>query len=397
MKKVVLGVTGCIGAYKAAEIVRGLKKEGLAVQVIMTASAREFITPLTLETLSDEPVITDLFGEKREEGTRHISLTEECDLLLVAPATANSLAKMALGIADDFLSTFFLANRAPVMIAPAMNSQMLSHAAVQGNLDALRERGVEIIEPGEGWLACGWTGKGRLAEPETIVSRVKERLQDASSLLGQTFLISAGPTAEPLDPVRVFTNRSSGKMGFRLAEAARDRGARVILISGPSAEVDPARVEVTRVMTAAEMRDAVLDRLQDAGVVIMAAAVADYRPEVVKSSKIKKGDGRLEIKLTRTDDILLEVGRRRRSDQTVVGFAAESEELEARARKKLEGKNLDLVVGNLVGKEGTGLGADDNEVLLIGRDGETEAVPVMSKRKVAEKILDRIEVILGRY
>jgi phosphopantothenoylcysteine decarboxylase/phosphopantothenate--cysteine ligase len=396
MKKVVLGVTGCIGAYKAAEIVRGLRKDGFAVQVIMTGSAQEFITPLTLETLSEEPVITDLFGEKREEGTRHISLTEECDLLLVAPATANSLAKMALGIADDFLSTFFLANRAPVMIAPAMNTQMLSHPAVQTNLGILQQRGVELIEPGEGWLACGWTGKGRLAEPEIIVSRVKERLQDASSLLGRTFLISAGPTAEPIDPVRVFTNRSSGKMGFRLAEAARDRGARVILVSGPSAEVDPPRVEVTRVMTAAEMRDAVLDRLQDAGVIIMAAAVADYRPEVVKTSKIKKGEGTFEIKLTRTDDILLEIGRRRRPDQTVVGFAAESEELEERARKKLEGKNLDLVVGNLVGKEGTGLGADANEVLLISRDGEAEAVPVMSKRKVAEKILDRIEVLLGR-
>jgi len=362
----------------------------------MTASAQEFITPLTLETLSYEPVITDLFGEKREEGTRHISLTDECDLLLVAPATANALAKMALGLADDFLSTFFLANCAPVMIAPAMNTQMLFHPAVQGNLATLRERGVEIIEPGEGWLACGWTGKGRLAEPETIVSRVKDRLQGTSSLLGRTFLISAGPTAEPLDPVRVFTNRSSGKMGFRLAEAARDRGARVILVTGPSAEADPPRVEVRRVMTAAEMRDAVLDRLDDAGVIIMAAAVADYRPEVVKVSKIKKGAGPFPVELVRTDDILLEVGRRRRSDQTVVGFAAESEELETRARKKLESKKLDLVVGNLVGKEGTGLGADANEVLLIGRDGETEAVPLMSKRKVADKILDRIEVLLGR-
>jgi phosphopantothenoylcysteine decarboxylase/phosphopantothenate--cysteine ligase len=396
MKKVVLGVTGCIGAYKAAEIVRGLKKKGFAVQVIMTASATEFITPLTLETLSEQRVITALFGSEREQGTRHISLTEDCDLLLVAPATANILAKFANGIADDFLTTFFLANRAPVLIAPAMNTQMLDHSAVQENIATLRRRGVELIEPGEGWLACGWTGKGRLAEPEDIVARVESRFDEGMSLAGEVFLVSAGPTAEPVDPVRWFTNRSSGKMGFRIADAARDRGARVILVSGPSAEPDPEGVEVIRVTTAAQMKEAIIGRLDEASVVIMAAAVADYRPEAIEDSKIKKGRDPLEIKMVRTDDILQEVGRRRRSEQIVVGFAAETEELEKRARKKLEKKKLDLVVANDVSKEGSGFAADTNEVILIGRDGTSEALPLMSKLRVAEAILKRIEVIRGR-
>ena len=388
-KKVVLGITGCIGAYKAAEIVRGLKKEGFAVQVIMTASAREFITPLTLETLSESPVISDLFGPRREEGARHISLTEECDLLLVAPATANILAKFACGIADDFLSTFFLANRAPVLVAPAMNTQMLEHPAVKANIAKLRERGADFIEPGEGWLACGWTGKGRLAEPEKIVERVRTRLEKGRRLSGETILVSAGPTAEPFDPVRVLTNRSSGKMGYRLAEVARERGAKVILVSGPASEPEPSGIDVVRVTTAAEMKKAILSRLDSASIVLMAAAVADYRPELYETSKIKKGSEPLQLKLVRTDDILLEIGRRRRPDQMVVGFAAETEDLEERARRKLETKNLDLVVANDVG---IGFETDTNEVILIGRDGSRELVPMMSKRNVAEKILDRIEV-----
>jgi phosphopantothenoylcysteine decarboxylase/phosphopantothenate--cysteine ligase len=396
MKKVVLGVTGCIGAYKAAEIVRGLKKKGLAVQVIMTASAAEFITPLTLETLSERPVITALFGNGREQGTRHISLTEECDLLLVAPATANVVAKFALGIADDFLTTFFLANRAPVLIAPAMNTQMWDHAALQENIATLRRRGVEIIEPGEGWLACGWTGKGRLAEPDEIVARVELRFEKGMTLAEEIFLVSAGPTAEPLDPVRWFTNRSSGKMGFRIADAARDRGARVILVSGPSAEPDPEGVEVIRVTTAAEMKEAVISRLDEVTVVVMAAAVADYRPEAAQSSKLKKGRGSIDIKMVATDDILEEIGRLRSPEQIVVGFAAETEELEEGGRKKLEKKKLDLVVANDVSRKGSGFAADDNEVILIGRDGKAEALPLMSKRLVAEEILKRVEVLRGR-
>jgi phosphopantothenoylcysteine decarboxylase/phosphopantothenate--cysteine ligase len=389
-KKVVLGITGCIGAYKAAEIVRGLKKEGYDVQAIMTTNSQEFISPLTIETLSESPAITQMYGPRREEGTRHIALTEECDLLLVAPATANILAKFVTGIADDFLSTFFLANRAPVLIAPAMNTQMLEHPAVKANIAKLRERGVEFIEPGEGWLACGWMGKGRLAEPDEIVARVRTMLDKGSSLAGQTYLLSAGPTAEPFDPVRVLTNRSSGKMGYRLAEAARERGARVILVSGPTAESEPPGVEVVHVTTAAEMKGAVLSHLESADVILMAAAVADYRPESYESSKIKKGSEPLQLKLVRTDDILLEIGRQKRPGQTVVGFAAETEDLEERARRKLETKNLDMVVANDVS---VGFEADTNEVVLIGRDGSREMIPMMSKRNVAEKILDRVEVI----
>ena len=399
-KKIVLGVTGCIGAYKAAEIVRRLKKDGLAVQVIMTASAREFITLLTLETLSEEPVICELFGQEREEGVRHISLTEECELLLIAPATANILAKLAYGIADDFLSTFALANRAPVMIAPAMNTQMLSHPAVQANIATLRERGVDFIEPGEGWLACGWLGKGRVAEPEEIVARVKvelsSRSKKKSSLAGQTVLVSAGPTAEPIDPVRVLTNHSSGKMGYRVAEAARDRGARVVLVSGPTALPDPPGVNVVRVETADEMKEAMLSKLDEASVVIMAAAVADYRPETEEKSKIKKKPGPRTLKLIRTDDILMEISRRRSSGQTIVGFAAETEDLAARAREKLAKKKLDLVVANDVTRNGSGFGSDTNQVILLAKQGADEALPLLSKREVAERILDRIEGIRER-
>jgi phosphopantothenoylcysteine decarboxylase/phosphopantothenate--cysteine ligase len=392
--KVVLGVTGCIGAYKAAEIVRGLKKEGFAVQVIMTAAAREFITPLTLETLSEEPVITDLWGAEREAGIRHISLSEECDLFLVAPATANILAKLALGIADDFLSTFALANRAPLLIAPAMNSNMLAHPAVVANLATLRARGAEFVEPGEGWLACGWMGKGRVAEPEAIVARVKARLKVKASLAGETVLVSAGPTSEPIDPVRVLTNRSSGKMGFRVAEAARDRGARVKLVSGPTALADPPGVEVTRVGTAAEMKEAVLNGLEGASVVVMAAAVADYRPESSAPSKIKKTGESLTLKLVRTDDILAEISRRRRPGQIVVGFAAETEELASRARQKLNAKKLDLVVANDVSEPNAGFDSDQNRVLLIEPQGREEELPLLPKREVAERVLDRVVELL---
>ncbi|HEY7817491.1 MAG TPA: bifunctional phosphopantothenoylcysteine decarboxylase/phosphopantothenate--cysteine ligase CoaBC, partial [Vicinamibacteria bacterium] len=323
--KIVLGVTGCIGAYKAAELVRGLKKRGYEVQVILTKNAQEFVTPLTLETLSELPVISDLFGPVREEGIRHISLTEECALFLVAPCSADVVAKLALGIADDFLSTFALANRAPTMIAPAMNTNMLAHPAVAQNLETLRSRGVEIVEPGEGWLACGWMGKGRLAEPDEIVKRVEARLSTLGDLAGIRVLVSAGPTAEPLDPVRVLTNRSSGKMGFRVAERASARGARVVLVSGPSSEPVPYGVEVLRVQTAAEMKDAILGRLDEVDVVVMSAAVADYRPEITAPQKIKKNEKPLTLKLVRTDDILMAVARSRKKDHTVVGFAAETE------------------------------------------------------------------------
>jgi phosphopantothenoylcysteine decarboxylase/phosphopantothenate--cysteine ligase len=395
MPKVVLGVTGCIGAYKAAEIVRGLKKEGFRVQVILTEAAREFITPLTLETLSEEPVVTDLFGPVREPGIRHISLTEECDLFLVAPATANVIAKLAQGLADDFLSTFALAQRSPTLIAPAMNTHMLEHPAVQGNIATLAARGVEFIEPGAGWLACGWMGKGRVAEPEEIVARVKRRLLARGSLAGEHFLVSAGPTAEPLDPVRVLTNRSSGKMGFRIAEAARDRGAGVVLVSGPSSLPDPPGVETVRVRTAAEMKEAMLARFEEASVVVMAAAVADYRPETEAPSKIKKSDEALVLRLVRTEDILQALSGRRLPGQILIGFAAETEDEEARAREKLVRKKLDLVVANNVAEPGSGFEGDRNRVLLVGPQ-RTESLPLLSKREAAEKVLDHVESLRGR-
>ena len=388
--KIVLGVTGCIGAYKAAELVRGLKKRGHAVQVILTKNAREFVTPLTLETLSELPVITDLFGPVREEGIRHISLTEECALFLVAPCSADVVAKLALGIADDFLSTFALANRAPTMIAPAMNTNMLAHPAVEANLETLRSRGVEIVEPGEGWLACGWMGKGRLAEPEEIVNRVEARLAASKDLEGLRLLVSAGPTAEPLDPVRVLTNRSSGKMGFRVAERAQARGAEVVLVSGPSSEPAPAGVDVVRVQTAAQMKDAILGRLDAVDVVVMAAAVADYRPEIAAPQKIKKNEKPLNLKLVRTDDILMAIAGRRRKEQTIVGFAAETEALEENAREKLARKKLDLVVANDVSRADSGFEVDTNQASLFRADGEVRKLPTMSKLALADEILDEI-------
>ena len=394
--KIVLGVTGCIGAYKSAELVRGLKKCGYEVQVILTRNAREFVTPLTLETLSELPVITDLFGPVREEGIRHISLTEECALFLIAPCSADVVAKLALGIADDFLSTFALANRAPMMLAPAMNTNMLAHPAVVANLETLRSRGVEMVEPGEGWLACGWMGKGRLAEPEEIVKRVDARLSTARDLEGLRVLVSAGPTAEPLDPVRVLTNRSSGKMGFRVAERARERGANVVLVSGPSSEADPHGVETVRVQTAAQMKDAILGRLEGVDVVVMAAAVADYRPEIEAPQKIKKDDMPLTLKLVRTDDILMAIAGRRKAEQTIVGFAAETEALEANAREKLARKKLDLIVANDVSRPNSGFEVDTNEAALFRADGGVRKLPMMSKRALADEILDEIRDYRGQ-
>lgn len=394
-KTIVLGVTGCIGAYKAAEIVRGLKKRDQDVQVVMTRNAQEFITPLTLETLSEHPVITDLYGAQREEGIRHISLTEECALFLVAPASADVVAKLALGIADDFLSTFALANRAPVLLAPAMNTNMLAHPAVVDNLRTLEARGAEIIAPGEGWLACGWMGKGRLAEPEEIVARVFRRLGRRADLAGLRVLVSAGPTAEPLDPVRVLTNRSSGKMGFRLAEVARERGASVTLVSGPSAEPDPPGATVVRIQTAAQMKEAMLAGLDEADVVIMAAAVADYRPKTMAPSKIKKTEGPTSLELVRNDDILLAIAERRRPEQTIVGFAAETEEVESRARGKLEKKGLDLIVANDVSRAGSGFESEENQASVLTKTGGRRELPLMSKRALAQEIWNEVREYRG--
>jgi phosphopantothenoylcysteine decarboxylase/phosphopantothenate--cysteine ligase len=300
------------------------------------------------------------------------------------------VAKLALGIADDFLSTFALANRAPTMLAPAMNTNMLTHPAVEANLEILRSRGIAIVEPGEGWLACGWMGKGRLAEPEEIVRRVEARLAASRDLEGLRLLVSAGPTAEPLDPVRVLTNRSSGKMGFRIAERARERGARVLLVSGPSAEPEPHGVETVRVQTAAQMKDAILARLEGVDVVVMAAAVADYRPEVEAPQKIKKDEKPLTLRLVRTDDILMAVAGARRKEQTIVGFAAETESLEGNAREKLAKKKLDLIVANDVSRPGSGFEVDTNEATLFRADGGVRKLPLMTKLALANEILDEI-------
>lgn len=393
-KKVVLGVTGCIGAYKAADIVRSLRKKGIRVQVIMTRAAQEFVTPMTLETLSEEPVITDLWGATREEGVRHISLTEECDVFLVAPATANILAKLAYGMADDFLTTFALACRAPLLIAPAMNTNMFEHPAVTDNMDLLRRRGAEFIAPGDGWLACGWMGKGRLAEPADIVSRAISRLSYSQDLSGYKLVVSAGPTAEALDPIRVLTNRSSGKMGYRIAEAARDRGAVVRLVSGPSSESTPSGVDLRRVDSAVEMQREMNEAVAWCDALLMSAAVADYRPSGVASQKIKKTDGPMTLTLERNPDILLGLKAMRRPEQVVVGFAAETESMEENAKSKLEAKGLDLIVGNDVSTKGAGFGTDNNEATIYSRESPPQPIEMMSKRQMAEVILTRVAKLL---
>jgi phosphopantothenoylcysteine decarboxylase/phosphopantothenate--cysteine ligase len=389
---VVLGVTGCIGAYKACEVLRELQRREADVHVVMTAAATRFVTPMTFEALSRHPVFHDQWAPGANGEIRHISLADEADLLLVAPATANILGKLARGIADDALSTLYLATRAPVLVAPAMNVNMLEHPAVQENLATLRARGVGVVEPGSGYLACGWLGKGRLAEVDEIVDAAFAVLARRRDLEGETVLVTAGPTVEDIDPVRYVSNGSSGKMGYRLAEAARDRGARVILVSGPTSLAPPHGVEVVAVRSAEEMQRAVVDRVGAATVVVAAAAVSDYRPAAASTSKIKKTDGPVRLELVRTPDILQGLGKAK-GGRVLVGFAAETEDLVANARKKLEAKNLDLVVANDVTAAGAGFGADTNAVVLLRRDGGRVDVPVASKREVAERILDEVRAL----
>jgi phosphopantothenoylcysteine decarboxylase / phosphopantothenate---cysteine ligase len=391
---VVLGVTGCIGAYKACEVLRELQKRDLDVHVVMTEHATRFVSAMTFEALSGHPVFVDQFALGAESDIRHISLADAADLLLVAPATANTLGKFARGIADDALSTLFLATRAPVLVAPAMNVNMFDHPAVMENLASLRARGVQVVEPGEGYLACGWLGKGRLAEVPDIVAAATAVLARRRSLDGQTVVVTAGPTVEDIDPVRFVSNRSSGRMGYRLAEAARDRGARVVLVSGPTALPAPAGVQVVGVRSADEMARAVGDHATGASVVVMAAAVSDYRPAVPAVQKIKKEAGPARLDLVRTPDILRSLGQAK-SGRFLVGFAAETENLLDNARRKRREKNLDLVVANDVSRDGTGFGAEDNAAVLIDAEGERE-LPRMSKRELAEKIWDRVEALRKR-
>ncbi len=394
-KKVVLGVTGGIAAYKSAELVRLLKERGDRVQVVMTRHAQEFIRPLTFAALSGEKVIADLFSDSGSEATlqsavEHIGVAQEADLLLVAPATADILAKFSHGIADDFLTTMYLAFTGPVVVAPAMNTNMWNHPATRANLAALRKRGVSVVEPDEGSLACGMIGPGRLADLNEIVRAVDGALRSEQDLAGETVLITAGPTQEPVDPVRFLSNRSSGRMGFALAEEAIARGARVTLVSGPVALSPPAGCELVRVTTAAEMHEAVIRRLRESTIVVMAAAVADYRPASEPASKVKKQSSGWNLELEPTADILADVAQRK-DEQLVVGFAAETEDLRQNAERKLRSKNCDLLVANLVGPaaEDGGFDSEMNQGLLLAANGEAIELPRSSKREMARRIFDR--------
>ncbi|MBZ5686592.1 MAG: bifunctional phosphopantothenoylcysteine decarboxylase/phosphopantothenate--cysteine ligase CoaBC [Acidobacteriia bacterium] len=391
--KIALGVTGGIAAYKAAEVLRVLQDRGIRVQVIMTRAAQEFVKPLTFAALSGEKVITGMFspGEEHEpnldSAVEHIAVAQSIDALVVAPATADILAHFAQGIATDFLTTLYLATTAPVVVAPAMNVNMWNHPATQANLEILRKRGVKIVEPGAGYLACGMVGQGRLAENDAIVAAVLEVLGASHDLSGETVLITAGPTREKIDPVRYLTNRSSGRMGYALAESAARRGARVLLISGPTSVTPPGAAEVTRVESTQEMRDAVLHLLPQSSILIKTAAVADYRPKSAAGQKIKRR-GPMTLELEATPDILKEVWSKKTS-QIIVGFAAETENVLENARQKLLAKNLDAIVVNDVSREGIGFDSDRNAVTIITRDDVVE-VPETTKWEVAQRVLDQI-------
>jgi phosphopantothenoylcysteine decarboxylase/phosphopantothenate--cysteine ligase len=392
--RITLGVTGGVAAYKAAELVRRLQQDGFTVQVVMTRGAREFVTPLTFAALTGQTVITDLFansgGEANlESAIEHIAVAQRTDLLLVAPATADILAKFARGIADDFLSTLYLASTAPVVVAPAMNVNMWNHAATQENIEMLRARGVRIVDPDEGYLACGMTGAGRLAGQEAIVAAAHEMLHSVRDLLRETVLVTAGPTREDLDPIRFFTNRSSGKMGYSIAEAAARRGARVILISGPTDLDVPEGIERIDVRTAEQMHLAVQENFSACSIAIFAAAVADYRPARQSEQKLKRDKEPLTIALEPTPDILASAAREK-GDRLIVGFAAETDHVTENARKKLASKNADLLVANDVTAEGAGFDSDTNIVTLFSRDGRDLPLPRMSKIDVAQRILDEV-------
>jgi phosphopantothenoylcysteine decarboxylase / phosphopantothenate---cysteine ligase len=392
--RITLGVTGGVAAYKAAELVRLLQQEGHAVQVVMTRSAREFVAPLTFAALSGQKVISDLFAESAgeanlESAIEHIAVAQRTDLLLVAPATADILAKFARGVADDFLSTLYLAVTAPVVIAPAMNVNMWNHSATQENIALLSARGVRIVRPDEGYLACGMTGPGRLAGQEEILAAVRDALKLQRDLEGESVLVTAGPTCEDLDPVRYLTNRSSGTMGYAVAGAAARRGAHVHLVTGPTLLATPPGVERIDVRSAREMHRVVMDRFAQCSIGVFAAAVADYRPAESLPRKMKRGSEALTLRLEPNPDILADAARDK-VDRLVVGFAAETDHLAENARKKLVAKNADLIVANDVTAEGAGFDVDTNVVTLFARDGRDLPLPRMSKQEVAERILDEV-------
>lgn len=398
MALIAVGVTGGIGAYKAVEIVRRLQGDGHDVVVTMTANARRFVGPLTFEAITRRPVITDQFAPGANAGIEHVSLATDIGALLVAPATANTIGKLAHGIADDFLTSLYLVTRAPVVVAPAMNTNMYQHAAVAANLAVLEARGAHVVAPGDGYLACGWMGPGRLASVEGVVAAVERRLRpDGGDLAGRRVLVSAGPTCEDLDPVRFVGNRSSGRMGYALAAEAVDRGARVVLVSGPCSLEPPAGAEVVAVRSAADMRAAVMDGAGEVDAVIMAAAVADYTPaEGSRPQKIEKRPGDLTLTLTRTADILHDLGRWRgdRRRPVLIGFAAETRDVVARARAKLEAKGADLIVANDVSRADSGFDAETNAAALVAAGGTTD-LPLQPKRDLARAIVDRLRNLLA--
>ncbi|GED24310.1 phosphopantothenoylcysteine decarboxylase [Brevibacillus agri] len=398
-KRIVLGVCGGIAAYKAAALTSKLTQAGAQVHVILTENAMNFVQPVTFQALSHQPVYTDTFSEPDPHVISHIDLADKADLVLIAPATANVIGKIANGIADDMLTTTLLATKAPVMIAPAMNVNMYEHPAVAANMEKLASFGYRFVEPGVGLLACGWVGKGRLAEPEEIVEAVQSWFRQQAArdtqaaakqdLLDKHVLVTAGPTREKIDPVRYITNHASGKMGYAIAEAARDRGARVTLISGPTALPRPEGVAFVAVESVQEMFDAVMEHLPQSDIVVKSAAVSDYRPKTVQAHKMKKGDGPFVLELDKAPDILKTIGERK-TKQFVVGFAAETQDVLLHAQSKLERKNLDMIVANNVLLEGAGMGSDTNIVTLLTRDGEQLALEKLSKRAVADKLFDAV-------
>jgi len=385
-KTIVLGITGSIAAYKAANIASQLTQAGARVEVVMTESATRFITPLTLRSLTGWPVVTDMFEPSTEYSLEHVALAEAASVVVIAPATANTIAKLAAGIADDILTCTVLATNAPVIIAPAMHAAMLQNSITRDNLARLKARGFTIVEPGYGHLASGKAGWGRLADTEAIIGTIKQVLGRKDDLSGKRIVVTAGGTQEPIDPVRHIGNRSSGKMGYAVAEAARDRGATVALISAPTSLPEPVGTVVVQVQTASQMKEAVAKAAARADVLIMAAAVADYQPKDTAKNKIKKEAPDLTLELVRTPDILAEV----KGDFIRVGFAAESENLVANAKQKLQKKQLDLIIANDITGAGSGFGADTNQVTLIDRQGKVENLPLLSKREVADRILDKV-------
>ena len=391
-KTIVLGITGSIAAYKAAELASKLTQAGARVDVIMTESATKFIAPLTLRSLTGRPVVTSMWELSSEFSIEHVALAEAADVVAIVPATANIIAKLAAGIADDMLTCTVLATKAPVIVAPAMNVNMLENPVTQDNLAKLKSRGFILVGPTYGRLASGEMGAGRLAETETIIGTIKQVLGRSGDLAGRRILVTAGGTQEPIDPVRHIGNRSSGKMGYAVAEAARDRGAAVSLITAPTSLPEPVGIEITYIRTATEMKEAVAKATAQADALIMTAAVADYQPKSIARKKIKKDSPSLTLELVRTPDILTEV----KGNFLKIGFAAESDDVVANARQKLEKKRLDIIVANDITDASSSFGADTNKVTLISRDGNVENLPLLTKREVADKILDRVLELLNQ-